>query len=125
MRRLVTATVILGLLMIGIGAARARGPSTISLNGSNPVEFESQVTFSASTDRTDRPWATARCYRGGTLVYQETHGMFDGYYRDPVFTLGPTRLWQGGGAECDATLSLLHNGRWKRLATTTFVVQDT
>lgn len=116
----------------GLGNGKAVGHSdgsgngnhtsgTIVLDQSDP-HFGDQVTFTVSTDRTDYPWVFARCYQSGELVYDQRHGLYEGYRFEPVFTLGPTPRWTGGGANCVADLVQWVNGDPRVLATTQFDV---
>lgn len=79
------------------------------------------VTFTVSTQATAFPWVRARCFQNGGLVYEQWHGLFEGYYTEPIFTLGPTPKWSSGAAECVG--DLVDNGRRDRvLASTAFHV---
>lgn len=61
-----------------------------------------QVTFDVSTSATAYPWVTAYCYQGGTLVYQQSNGIFPTSLGED-FTLA-SGAWQGGDADCTAYL---------------------
>ncbi len=114
------------LLAVAFAGTASAGNSTITLNpqrtASSALQLGSQVTFSVATNRTDRPWVSVACYQSRVLVYKQYHGMFAGYYTDPVFTLGPTTNWTSGGANCVGTLLYFANGREHSLATTSFSV---
>jgi hypothetical protein len=73
--------------------------------------FGDQVTFRISTSRTAYPWVQNRCWQDGRLVLEQWHGFFDGYRFGRTFTLGPTNLWTGGAASCEARLISQDNGR--------------
>ena len=104
----------------GNGARGGDAGSTIVLDQTDP-HFGDQVTFTISTS-VAKPWVRARCYQGGSLVYEQWHGMYPDYLWDPVFTLGPTPSWTSGGASCMA--DMLDRSRRKDvvLASTTFDV---
>jgi hypothetical protein len=83
------------------------------------------VTFVVQTTATPYPWVTLRCYQNGTLVSQESNGIFAtslGW----DFTLGPSPLWTSGAADCTATLenwdSYYKNGSITVLASMSFKV---
>jgi hypothetical protein len=81
------------------------------------------VTFDVATTATDYPWVTMKCSQNGTHVYQQSNAM---YRIQATFTLGPTPLWQSGGADCIATLenweNSSRNGKIEVLASTQFAV---
>jgi hypothetical protein len=84
------------------------GSGTISLRmvldvGTAGTSFKDWVTFDVSTSATQYPWVTVKCTQNGTLVYKMSNGIFPTSLGD-TFTLGPTPLWQGGTADCTATL---------------------
>jgi hypothetical protein len=105
------------------------GPSTgssVSLAVLDPAatsaSFGDQVTFTVSTS-VSTTWVNAKCFQAGALVYSETHGFYPSYPWGQTYTLGPTSLWQGGGADCSAELYTLdRRQRQVTLATTTFSV---
>jgi hypothetical protein len=105
----------------GAKAAVNGNGGTIVLDQSAP-HFGDQVTFTVSTSSTDKPWVFARCYQSGVLVYDQRHGLYDDYRFEPVFTLGPTMKWTGGGANCVADLVQWVNADPRVLATTQFDV---
>lgn len=86
----------------------------------NPV-FGSAVTFTVNTDATPKPWVENRCSQDGRLVYSDTRGFFDGYFRDGWFTLGPTASWDPSqSAGCVATLFSADGGKRTDLDSTTY-----
>lgn len=108
----------------------AGGTGTIDelvlLNSADAVaNYNEQVTFRVSTSATSYPYVTLRCTQGGRLVYQASKGIFPTSLGQN-FTLGPTPLWQGGDADCTATLedwdSYSKNGSITALASMTFHV---
>jgi len=112
------------LLAVALSGSASAGQSTITMNQrGQALELGSQVTFAVSTARTDHPWVSVACFQSGRLVYKQYHGLFAGYYTDPVFTLGPTPNWTGGSASCVGTLLYFANGREHSLATTSFAAQ--
>ena len=133
MRKLLITAAILTVVAIVAGPATAegKGGSSISLvrmtAGSTVAAgdptFGEQVTFAVSTSRTAYPWVQNRCWQNGSLVYEEWHGLWTGYYRDSVFTLGPTPSWRGGSADCEGRLVRQSSGgKMQTLATTTYQV---
>ena len=87
------------------------------------VHFGQHVTFDVNTTATDYPWVTLRCSQNGINVYQQSNAMFR---IQSTFTLGPTPLWQSGGADCTATLEswdeYSKNGKITALASLPFAV---
>ena len=98
----------------------------VLLNSADAVaNYNEQVTFRVSTSATSYPYVTLRCTQGGSLVYQASRGIFPTSLGQN-FTLGPTPLWQGGEADCTATLedwdSYSKNGSITPLASMSFHV---
>ena len=104
----------------GNGHRGASNGSSITLDQTDP-QFGDQVTFTISASF-DNPWVRARCYVSGALVYEQWHGMYEGYRFEPVFTLGPTPSWPGGGANCVADLIERSNNKTTVRASTSFDV---
>ena len=97
----------------------------VLLNSTDGVpHYGQKVTFTVSTSATSYPYVTLKCYQGG-LVYQASKGIFPTSLGQN-FTLGPTPNWQGGEADCTATLedwdSYSKNGSITPLASMTFHV---
>jgi hypothetical protein len=89
------------------GGGTTGGTGTLSLVLLNSTDgyahFGQKVTFNVSTSATTQPWVTVKCYQSGTLVGQQSNGIF-ATSLSTTFTLGPTQLWSGGAANCTATL---------------------
>ena len=89
------------------GGGTTGGTGTISLVLLNSTDglahFGQKVTFDVSTTATTQPWVTLKCYQNGTLVGQQSNGIF-ATSLSKTFTLGPTPLWPSGAANCTATL---------------------
>jgi len=110
------AIIIVALLatsIVPVAATASAGKSSTSISlvlfsapalGTSRPSFGDQVTFNVSTTATDTPWVDARCYQGGTLVYEQWAGFYAGYPAGQTFTLGPTQMWTGGAANCTARL---------------------
>jgi len=81
-----------------------------------------KVTFNVSTTATASPWVNVNCYQGDTWVYGEWHGFFPSYLYGQTYTLGPTRMWQSGGADCTAALVSKDGRRDKILTSIGFYV---
>jgi len=92
-------------------------------NGDSVPSFADTVTFAVQTTATTKPWVTLRCKQNGTLVLQDSNGIF-ATSLDQNFTLGPTSVWTSGAADCTATLenwdSYTKNGSITVLASTSF-----
>jgi len=99
----------------GTTAAATCGPS-----------YGDSVTFNVSTDATTQPFVHLRCTQNGTLVAEGWQAWFYGAAGTQTFTLGPTPAWQGGAADCTATLENWDNygtkGKISVLASTDFHV---
>jgi hypothetical protein len=98
----------------------------VLLNSADGVaNYGEQVTFRVSTSATSYPYVTLKCTQGGSLVYQASKGIFPTSLGQN-FTLGPTPSWQGGEADCTATLedwdSYSKNGSITPLASMSFHV---
>lgn len=112
----------------GGGGKPSGGGGTISLvllNSTDGVpHYGQKVTFNVSTTATSYPYVTLKCSQGG-LVYQASKGIFPTSLGQN-FTLGPTPMWQGGDADCTATLenwdSYSKNGSITALTSMTFHV---
>jgi hypothetical protein len=87
--------------------------------------YGQRVTFDVSTTATSYPYVTLKCSKNGSVVYQASKGIFPTSLGQ-VFTLGPTPSWQGGDADCTATLadwdSYSKNGKKTPLASMDFHV---
>src|SRR5262245_49451056 len=57
--------------------------------GTSGTSFSDRVTFAVSTSATAYPWVTVKCVQNGSLVSQESNGIFPTSL-DRVFSLGPT-----------------------------------
>ena len=94
-------------------------------NNDGVANFRETVTFVVQTTATVYPYVTLRCKQNGTLVSQESNGIFPTSLSGD-FTLGPTSLWTGGTADCTATLenwdSYSKHGSITVLASTSFTV---
>jgi len=103
------------------------GDSTIVLSPDAVPHFGGGVTFDISTTATQYPWVTVKCSQNGVLVYQQSLAQFIGTVDSRTFTLGPTPMWQGGEADCVATLEnwddySARNSKIVALASTPFTV---
>ena len=128
----ITALVITGAALAAKPVTGSSKSSTIELvmlagdgaraAGAQPT-FGDQVTYDVWTAATDEPYVETSCFQNGTLVSKQSRGFFDGYYAGTqVFTLGPTSLWQGGAATCQARLVMWVNGKARTLASMSFDV---
>ena len=80
-----------------------------------------QVTFNVSTDATAYPYVNLKCYQNGNLVAEGWAGFFNGALGDRTFGLYSAQ-WTGGAADCTAWLDMYAHGKWKQLASTSFLV---
>lgn len=72
-------------------------------NANGAPNYGDTVTFAVSTTATTMPYVTVNCYQGGTLVYQQSDGIF-AISLNQNFMLGGTTAWQSGPASCTAYL---------------------
>jgi hypothetical protein len=99
--------------------------SLVLLNSTDGVPHVGQnVTFNVSTTATSYPWVTVNCYKGGSLVYKSSNGMFPTSLGQ-VFTLA-SNSWMSGDADCTAWLqnwdNYSHRGTIQNLASMSFHV---
>lgn len=104
------------------GDSSISGPFMVTDTNTPGLSRGDRVTFNVSTTATTRPWVNVNCYQGGTWVYGEWHGFFPEYLYGQTFTLGPTRMWQSGGADCTAALVSKDSNRDKTLSSIGFTV---
>ena len=139
---LIIVILVTGLLAVPVFAAKGGGggqgggkPSagggTITLaplvydaNTNSLPNYGDRATFTLSTTATDKPWVQLDCYQGGTHVYQDRRGFFDGSLTGEVFNLGTTAAWQSGAADCTAWLQAYTRQGWSNVASTSFHVDD-
>ena len=110
------------------GGSTGGGGGTVSWvmvadkNGDGVPSLTDTITFAVQTTSTAYPWVTLKCYQNGTLVSQDSNGIFSTSL-DQNFTLSSS-LWTSGGASCTATLenwdSYSKNGSISVLASTSF-----
>jgi hypothetical protein len=84
--------------------------------------YGQRVTFEVSTTATEKPFVNLRCYQNGALVGQSWEGFFADSLDDGIFVLGGSNAWQGGAADCTATLNKYTKRGWQQLAATSFHV---
>jgi hypothetical protein len=66
-------------------------------------------------------WVHAKCFQGGTLVFEQWRKYLAGGTTE--LSLGPTPMWQSGSANCTAEEgSYSRNNRWRASGSTTFSV---
>jgi hypothetical protein len=87
------------------------------------VHYDQRVTFDIFTTATDSPFVHVRCSQTGTLVFEDTQGYFPNALGDQWVRLGWTPLWQGGAADCTATLEKYARKGNQVLASTAFHVE--
>jgi len=120
---------IAALVLAGTVATRGEpGGATSAFAGRNSgVITVPDGVFAGTTTATANPgdedtWAMAVCSQAGTVVYRQAVKV-DPSTHQATFTLGPTQLWSGGAATCQAEEGYWFKGtRWRVLATTTFNV---
>jgi hypothetical protein len=95
------------------------------MDGATEAHYGARVTFTIATTSTEYPYVHLRCSQGGTLVLEGRQGFFDTALGNEWLYLGPSPLWQGGAADCTATLEKsTSKGGWSVLGTTSFHVYE-
>lgn len=91
------------------GGNAATASYNLSLAG-GPYTFGGEVSASTTVPAELYPWISMECSQNGVVVGTASHAAFPGgaYYGTP-FSLGPTRSWSGGAADC--TFSVVHVAR--------------
>ena len=94
--------------------------------GTTSPSYADSVTFSVSTDATSQPFVHLKCFQNGSAVLESWQAWFYGAVGTQSFNLGPSTAWQGGAADCTASLenwdSYSKNGHTSVLASTNFHV---
>lgn len=107
----------------GGGGSTTNGTIGVAyMDGATEAHYGARVTFTLSTSATPYPYVHLRCYQGGSLVLEGRQGFFPTALGNQWFYLGPTPNWQGGAADCTATLEKYGTKAWSVLATTAFPV---
>ncbi len=85
----------------GYGRDGDNGKMTISIAEGNP-HFGTTITFAVDGKEPNggRLFVANACYQGGELVGGQSLWVEDGMAGP--FTLGPSTLWTGGAADCEA-----------------------
>jgi hypothetical protein len=100
--------------------------SVATAAASDGSSYGDSVTFAVSTEATNRPFVHLTCSQNGSVVLESWQAWFYGAAGVQSFTLGSSRAWQGGAADCTAFLenwdSYSKNGRTTVLASTSFHV---
>jgi hypothetical protein len=117
------------LVTAGVAAA-AKPSSSLSLVAGSTVNavatvqpsYGSQITFDVSTNQTDEPNVSVRCYQGTSFVYDSWGAFWTGALVGQTFTLS-SNYWTSGAAVCTARLvSFDRQGRENVLASIGFNV---
>ena len=107
------------------GRPKPKDNASITLDQAAPLHYGDTITFSVQTTTTERPFVVLECFKGRSLVYKSTVGMFQDWYDEwgvPDFPLA-SLAWGGGDADCVADLQY-QNRKWRTitLASTEFRV---
>jgi hypothetical protein len=108
----------------GGGGATTGGASSVRIDQPGPYSIGDVVTFTGSTTSTTKPWEQVMCYQGGVRVLFESHPDYvpNSLNDTGEFALGPTSVWQSGGADCVATLAMNTKRGMQTLASLSFSV---
>jgi hypothetical protein len=135
LNHLVVTALVFGLVGGAVGWAAfaaphngGKGSGTISLvmvsdvNGDGSPNYGDVVTFKLNTSLA-YPWVEAVCGQNGTIVYQQYSGFYASNSGSQNFALGPTEKWQGGAADCTASLlTYSSTGKQQTVSSITFHV---
>ena len=123
------AVLAIGMLAAPALAAKNRPGGTTSstialvlMDGATEARFGARVTFDVATTATPYPYVHLVCRQDGTVVGEGRQGFFATAIGNQWFYLGPTTAWQGGAADCTATLEMYTKRGWSELTLTTFHV---
>jgi len=110
-----------GVLLAAIAGALIVGTAFAGKPAATSSFFVDDGAFATTTTAHGGAgtWVHAKCYQGGTLVYEQ----YVKYATDGTgtLTLGPTPSWQSGTATCTAEDGWWQNGtRWRVLAKDAF-----
>ena len=86
--------------------------------GGTTAAIVSPMTNDPAARLASEYWVRAACHQNGVVVYEQHVKTSGGV---AVFTLGPTPMWSGGGADCVAEVGFLRGGKWVASTSTTFV----
>jgi hypothetical protein len=111
------------------GGGTTGGAGSISLaplvsdaNGNGLPNYRDVVVFSVSTTATTTPYVNLVCSQNGTMVLSGWKGYWAGSI-DTNWNFGlSSGAWQGGSAECVASLKMQTRQGWSSLASTSFHV---
>jgi len=104
-----------------VGGTIVLAPLAYDANGDGLPNYGDRATFALS-GTADKPWVELDCYKGGTLVYLDRRGFFDGSLTGEVFNLGTTGAWQSGAADCTAWIVKYTTKGWSKGGSTSFHV---
>lgn len=107
----------------GGGGTISLAPLVYDANGNGLPNWADIVVFNISTTATSAPYVNLQCVQNGVVVLNGWNGYFAGAL-NATWNFGlQSGAWQGGAASCTAYLdSYGSNGRWTRLASTSFSV---
>jgi hypothetical protein len=111
------------------GGGGGGGSSSLSLvlstdvNSNGVPNWDDTITYNVSTSATSSPQVSTECYQNGVLVL---HGNAAFYAGNPFAYMDWLQLtsdmWQGGAADCTATMYYMSHKGTVTLATTSFHV---
>lgn len=93
-------------------------------NANGAPNWGDSVTFQVSTSATTEPHVDLKCSQGGVLVYSATTGYYASYPWPWTQTMTlRSNAWQGGQADCAATLYYFAGRKTPVLATYRFTAE--
>ena len=126
-RHIIEATAegtLIALLVVGLVAGTTlagRPGGAASTGGFSVADGSFAQTTTAIRGSSSAHWVRARCYQGGTLIYEQYVAY--GSSTSATLLLGPTPAWSSGGATCKGEEGYWRNGsRWRVVATDAFSV---
>lgn len=109
---------VVGLMAGTAFAAKGGGASTSAFSVADGIFGQTTTAQRGSSTAT---WVRARCYQGGSLVYEQYVSY--GANQSVTLTLGPTPMWSSGAATCTGEEGWWRNGsRWRVVGSDAFTV---
>ena len=97
-------------------------PLVSDANGNGLPNYGDVLLFDISTTATSQPWVNLRCYQNGALVLNHWNGYFEGALNFNWYFGLASSAWQGGAADCTASLNRATSRGWSQLASMSFRV---
>lgn len=114
---------LVALLIVGLIAGTALAGKPTGGAGTSAMRVDDGVfagTTTAYRGTSTAVWVHAKCYQGGTIVFEQWRMYVDA---TATLSLGPTPSWSSGAANCTAEEGYYsRNMRWRSIGSTVFNV---